>query len=148
MDRQNFILAAMSAAKTDSFSPVQIQKLFFLLDREIHEYIGGELFDFKPHDYGPFDSQVYRELEALNCMGMIEISEPSLDSYGIRTFRLTPEGYEKGEGFLLDFQDEAQDFIQAVVNWLQGSSFSQIVAGIYKNYPDMKVNSVFKEKTA
>ena len=37
MDRDQFMLAAMSPAGTGFFTPVQVQKMFFLLDRNIFD---------------------------------------------------------------------------------------------------------------
>ena len=41
MDRANYVLASMSPANMDDFSPVQVQKLFFLLDRNNADHTEG-----------------------------------------------------------------------------------------------------------
>ena len=47
MNRRETILAAMAAAGANTrFSPVQMQKLLFLLDREVPHFIAGPHFAF------------------------------------------------------------------------------------------------------
>lgn len=65
MDREDLVLACLAPAKGALHSPVQVQKMFFLIDRNISEDIEGPLFDFHPYDYGPFDKAVYETLEKL-----------------------------------------------------------------------------------
>lgn len=74
MDRQMFMLAALAAAgESAAFSPVQVQKLFFLLDREASHLTGGPHFAFRPYDYGPFDYAVYDEINELANRGLAEV---------------------------------------------------------------------------
>ena len=52
MDRRDYVLATLSAGgEHTSFSPAQVQKLFFLIDREIPQWVGGPHFRFEPYDY-------------------------------------------------------------------------------------------------
>jgi uncharacterized protein len=47
MDRQDLVLAALAAAGGNAtFAPVQIQKFFFLIDREGAHLFGGPHFNF------------------------------------------------------------------------------------------------------
>ena len=52
MEKDEMILAAMAPEKGSSFTPVQIQKLMFLIDEELAEDLGGKLFKFKPYTAG------------------------------------------------------------------------------------------------
>ena len=65
MTREEFILAAMAPGANYCYSPVQVQKLLFLLDRQIPREVNGPHFHFEPYHYGPFDSSVYSQLEQL-----------------------------------------------------------------------------------
>lgn len=144
MTRIEAVLAAMSSARTRPFLPVQIQKLFFILDQNIAEQIGGPHFDYKPHDYGPFDKSVYRNLEELADENLVEITHSNND--GLTTYRLTPEGNDEGEELLQNLPEDVQQYICDVVDWLLSHSFSQIVSAIYAKYPDMAANSVFAKE--
>jgi uncharacterized protein len=71
MDRRDTVLAALAAAGANAwFSPVQVQKLLFLIDREVPAFVDGPHFAFAPYDYGPFDARVYGELDRLEELGM------------------------------------------------------------------------------
>lgn len=140
MKKNELVLAAMSPAGTDPFSPVQVQKLFFLLDMNIAIQTDGPHFNFKPYHYGPFDKSVYIELECLKDNGLIEILEPDSVS---RTYRLTKKGYDSGSEALCQLSDSIQQYIREVVEVVRSLSFAQLVSAIYQAYPEMRANSVF-----
>lgn len=48
-EREALVLAAMSRAGDEEFAPIQVQKLLFLIEREVLE---GEVFEFTPGPYG------------------------------------------------------------------------------------------------
>ena len=70
---QDIILAAMATEPDISFAPVQVQKLFFLIDQDVAGPVGGPFFNFEPYDYGPYDKDVYRQLEMLEVEGLVYI---------------------------------------------------------------------------
>ena len=57
LSRENLVLAAFASAGGRRHTPVQAQKLLFLLDREVPSL--GTPFKFIPYHYGPFDPEVY-----------------------------------------------------------------------------------------
>src|SRR5882672_9526381 len=66
MNRSEILLAGLAAGGENvTYTPVQVQKLFFLLDREASTALGGPFFHFVPYDYGPFDQAVYAGLDDL-----------------------------------------------------------------------------------
>lgn len=141
MQRSTYVLAAMSPADGQPFSPVQVQKLFFLLDWNLFAEPENRYFSFQPYDYGPFDKAVYGELEALAKHGWVEI----MVSQGAnpRTYRLTFQGQKKGAEGLSSFPEATQQYIREVVCFVRSLSFAQLVSSIYQAYPAMKQNSVF-----
>lgn len=140
-ERQQFVLAALASAdRYDPFSPVDVQKLFFLLDREAAALHGGEKFSFEPYDYGPFDKEVYDEVDALSAMGLVEI-----DNTGrYRKYRLTPDGMTEGKNFLSSHVETLRDYMSRVANWVLDNDFNTVVSSIYKAHPDMKAKSIFR----
>jgi len=122
-------------------SPVQVQKLFFILDREAPLLFDGPYFDFKPYDYGPFDVAVYSEIEKLNRDGLAKVEE----SCPYRVYGLTDSGYKIGLELAIKFSEEASNYIKAAGSFVQRLSFQQLVSAIYKKYPDMRSKSVFRE---
>jgi hypothetical protein len=141
MGPDELILAALAAGGENSiYRPVQVQKLLFLIDREISALIGGPHFDFAPYDYGPFDRDVYIELDELAARGLVS-AEPA-ERY--RVYSLSPDGYQRGVEILDELHPAAATYIEQVARWVRSLNFQQLVAAIYKRYPDMKVNSIFR----
>ncbi len=143
MNRREFALMALAGAKRQSFSPVQLQKLLFLLDRNIGERVGGSGFNFQPYHYGPFDQSVYSTLEQLAHEGLAEIQNPEEGAW--RRYRLTETGQGEGEKIWRDLDPRAVDYIGSICTFVRSQSFAGLVSSIYRTYPDMKVNSVFQE---
>ena len=141
LDRRQIILAAMAAGGQDAtYLPVQVQKLFFLIDREAPAAFNGPHFNFQPYDYGPFDKTVYECLDYLNAEGAVEV----INNGRYRTYRLTPTGYQTGFAVLGGVSAPARDYLQRISQWIRTLSFQQLVTAIYARFPDMKVNSVFR----
>jgi uncharacterized protein len=142
VDRQNFVLAALAAAGVDvSFTPVQVQKLFFLIDREASHLVGGPHFSFEPYDYGPFDKSVYSEIDALSALDLAVVKNDER----VRKYELSAGGYARGREILQGLPENTRQYLSAIALWVRSLSFQQLVSAIYKRHPDMKVNSVFQE---
>lgn len=142
MDRKGIVLAGLSTGNCGLFTPVQVQKLFFLIDKNLSGRInnGQTFFNFEPYNYGPFDKNVYVTLEDLAGDGYVEtVTQESWTSY-----RLTQKGQEEGERILSGLSPEEKGYIKEVSDFVRRLSFSQLVSAIYKAYPEMKVNSAFQ----
>ena len=139
MTRDDVVLAGMAAAGPGiKFDAVQVQKLFFLIDREIPRLIDGPHFDFRPHHYGPFDRAVYDVLDSL-----LESSDASVDaSYRYPLYSLTASGTQKGDRCLAEMHGKASRYMKEASNWIVTTPFHALLAGIYRQYPDMARNSV------
>ena len=97
MTKREQILAVLSTSGRQPWTPVQVQKIFFLLDKKVSGAFGGPLWDFTPYDYGPFDAEVYRKIEWLSREGLTAVIRPNC---GMRQFYLTPKGQEEGQRIL------------------------------------------------
>lgn len=137
--REQIVLAALAPAFGKQHTPVQVQKLLFLLDQEIPRLIGGPVFRFAPYDYGPFDKDVYDTLETLADSELIIVQWDGT----MRRFSLTPAGQDEGDRSLSKLDEKARDYIREASNFVRSLSFSQLVSAIYRAYPDMRVNSIF-----
>lgn len=143
-ERQQFVLAALATDSDAEFAPVQVQKLFFLLDENLSNVIGGAHFAFEPYDYGPFDKAVYRELEALQSKGLVTIEQIGA-SAGQRRYSLTTGGRQAGEQVLSQLPEFARQYMTDLSAWVRSLSFSRLVGSIYKAYPHMRENSIFQD---
>lgn len=142
--RQKVMLAALAAESEASFAPVQVQKMFFLIDENIGEALGGKRFRFQPYDYGPFDKAVYDELEGLQRKGLVQISEVG-PGMGRRRYSLTAKGQAAGRAALQELSADAADYMKDVSKWVRKLGFAALVGSIYKAYPHMRANSVFRD---
>ena len=141
MDKEAFVLMALAAGGEKIYSPVQVQKLLFLLGDNIPEEVGGSHFHFEPYDYGPFDKDVYNVLDRLEGKSLVSIRSTEL---GFNKYTLTPTGFKDGQKHLSNLGAESRKYAEKVALFVTTVSFSQLVSAIYSHYPEMKVNSVFK----
>jgi hypothetical protein len=137
--RDRYVLAVLSASGGEPWTPVQVQKMFFLLDERIPRDIEGPRFDFRPYDYGPFDAAVYHEIGVLRKAG-----KASVDTDRVRSYRLTPTGQREGERALQELPKSAQDYIRKLSAWVRALSFPQLVSAVYSEFPEMRAKSVFR----
>ena len=142
MTRQEFMLAVLAAGNGAEYAPVQVQKLFFLIDRTVPERVGGPWFDFRPDAYGPFDQAVYDELRTLAGQGLVAItSVPN----GPPSYRPTPEGLSAGQGSLADFPTATAEYLRQLSVWVRQQSFTSLLSYVYQAFPEMRARSVFAE---
>ena len=138
MKRPEVVLTAMAAGGAGTqFDPVRVQKLLFLVDKEIPQFVKGPHFDFKPYNYGPLDSAVFQELNALSME-----NEVSIEHNKYRLYSLTDSGYARGAAMLAELPQEIGRYLQDVAQWVLSRTFRQLLAAIYQRYPDMAVNSI------
>jgi uncharacterized phage-associated protein len=142
LTREDIVLAALAPAGGATFTPVQVQKLLFLIDRNVAGLLGGPFFDFEPYHYGPFDKQVYSTLDQLATSGLVEIVA---GSGNWREYRLTQTGLSKGDNLLSQLDSRSADYIRKASEFVRRLSFSRLVSAIYKAYPEMRANSVFQD---
>lgn len=137
MEKKDILLVALYASNGVPLGPVQVQKLLFLIDREISELVGGPFFNFQPYYYGPFDKAVYEELEQLAEMGKVEITPVQRWN----TYRLTKSGQGEGEKLFNALPPKAKEYIQKASEFVRNKSFKDLVAAIYQKYPEMRAFS-------
>lgn len=140
LTRHEVMLAALASGAHEEFSPVQIQKLMFLIDKNIGRSVGGPYYDFRPYHYGPFDASVYGDFATLAGFDLGEIEGSGRD----RRYRLNDEGRARAREALEKLPEEYQQYISSVANFVQRLPFTALVSAIYKRYPEMKANSIFR----
>jgi len=138
-ERKNWVLLALAAANGKPLTPVQLQKCLFLLSEKAGMKRG--MYKFKPYDYGPFAPDVYQDAEQLERDGLVNIS------YGHdlrwKTYLITPEGKNLAEKFKIPSNVSQQ--IDEIVTHVQSLDFSELVKEIYRDYPDFRANSIFRD---
>jgi len=136
------VLAALVPAGGAPHSPVQVQKLLFLIDRNLSPLLGGPSFDFQPYHYGPFDRSVYTTLEDLTKQGLVEITQ---GDGSWRDYRLTAVGQSRAARVLEGLEERAQRYVHRASAFVRSLSFPELVSAIYKAFPEMRARSVFQE---
>lgn len=144
MTRNDLVLAVLAAAGGRSYSPAQLQKTLFLIAKNApHIITAGPGFDFQPYDFGPFDRDVYVEAQTLRDHGDAEIT-PSPWGRWV-TYAASSHGIAKGQDVLGRMNDDVKTYIQAVSSWALAQNFNSLVKSIYDAYPEMRVNSIFRD---
>lgn len=143
MDRKSLLLAALASGGGAAYTPVQVQKLLFLIQKNLPDIvISTDKFDFKPYDYGPFDKEVYAECELLEKEGLLETLTVSGRTW--KTYKLSESGCQSGQASLSCLPPSEKKYIQKLSAFVRQLSFSELVSVIYKTYPEMRSNSVFQ----
>ena len=138
LSRSETVIVALAAGGIGAaFDPVRIQKLLFLVDREVPGLIRGGGFNFKPFHFGPFDKAVYKELEDLVHERYVEIDRDG--PYPL--YSLTQRGQSKGEILLAKCDDAVKSYVERAAQWVLCTSFGRLVEAIYKRYPEMAARS-------
>ena len=138
VDRNDLVTAALAAGgHRVRYSPAHVQKLFFLIDRELAPHVDGPHFRFEPFHYGPFDREVYRVLDTLSSMGRLDkVALGNLYDFG-----LTGMGQAAGDAILVARPPEVAACLGECARWVRLQSFRSLVTEIYARYPDMAANS-------
>lgn len=141
MNKLDLLLTALAAGEKSEYTPVQIQKLMFLLDKNVGTRIGGPFYDFRPYDYGPFDASIYEDLRELERTGHIA-TFPS--DRGWKKYQLTDAGLAIANDLSKKLEPSIFNYFKDVSKFVRSLSFAELVSSIYKAYPEMKANSIFK----
>lgn len=139
MNRHDLVLASLATAVCVRYTSVQVQKLFFLIDKKA-EVADGPHFNFEPYSYGPFDAAVYHQLDDLASEGLVNIEKVGTR----RVYCLTNQGWTAGKDILNDMPVKTQGYIKKLSEFVISLSFVELVSAIYKAYPEMRENSVFQ----
>jgi DNA-binding PadR family transcriptional regulator len=136
MDKKNILLHIIKYA--DGFvSPVQIQKLMFLLEKRILTD-REKIYNFQPYNFGPFDRAIYNDLKSYEKEGLIETKQFN----NLRHFELTDKGREYCENNVFELNFE-QDRVEKLAKFVKKLSFEELIVTVYDAYPEMKVSSKF-----
>lgn len=142
MNRRDVLLAILGSAQGQQFSPVQLQKAAFLIQRNApHLFDAGAGFNFIPYDYGPFDKAVYDEASRLSLADLARIEATPHGGY--RQYSASEEGQAIANNILAALPANDAEYVQKVSDWVRSLSFTRLVKSIYEAYPEMRANSVF-----
>ena len=143
MERKHWALLVLDAARPGSLSPLQIQKILFLMNERLSDEVGQDFYHFVPYNYGPFAPEIYADLRLLVDEGLarnIEYAGRSWVAYEISEKGTELASQIKASG---PVSKRASEYIAKVVRWVESLTFTQLLSAIYKAYPQYATKSVF-----
>ena len=141
MKKEDFLLVVVAAAEGEPLTPVQLQKSVFMVSKSLRE-IPDPFYMFEPYHYGPFDSEIYADVDSLETEGLLVSIQSKKGRW--RETAITPIGLRKAEALTKELSAPAAKYVREVVQWVQSLSFSSLVREIYRIYPEYRENSVFQ----
>ena len=132
------LLKIITVAEGDPISPVQLQKIAFLVGEECAEFVPKSYYKFVPYDYGPFSAKIYQDAELLEAQGLISIDVNPTG--GWKEYSAT---FRSSSADTSSIPKIVADYIETAVKWAMGLTFRELVSSIYYNYPEYRENSIF-----
>ena len=137
------ILCAYHGAP-DGLDPVRLQKAMFLFSRS-EDVPRTEQYTFKPYDYGPMSPGIYADLDALVAEGLLEAHSVPGKSWS--RYIATELGRQAAETSLKRLAGQREKSrakrLYEIKQSVASASFNELLERVYKEHPDMAVNSVF-----
>jgi len=142
MDRRHWPLLVIYQAGPAGLSPVQLQKVLFLIGQNLPDEVGDNYYEFVPYNYGPFDPRVYKDAESLIYSDLVQSVQVA--NKGWAYYTITSAGQDLAEYVRkTEISERMSAYITKVVKWVQSLSFAQLLSAIYRAYPQYKAKSVF-----
>jgi len=117
--------------------------MFLTSEKAPNAFARSAQYDFQPYDYGPFDWQVYTDIENLERRGLAQINQASGSRW--RTYAATQNGVTEGRRLTAMLEQDDVAIIERIVNLVRSLSFNDLVSAIYRAYPRMRERSVFRD---
>jgi uncharacterized protein len=121
---------------------VRAMKGMFLLSREPGHPVALQ-YRFDPYDYGPFDSNVYRDLDALRIDGLVRAE--AIPGSRRRVYRLTAKGRNLFDVLAGRLGPDEIAAVAAANRHVTSLSFGSLLADIYTRFPEFRERSVAPE---
>jgi len=118
---------------------IRLMKGLFLFSQQGPVAVGA-LYDFKPYDYGPFDTRVYRDLDALLADGSV-VAEPG-PTPGQTLYRLTTPGEGRFSGLLARAPKRAVGQLAEIKQLVTRLGFVELLRDVYQRYPAYAAHSI------
>jgi uncharacterized protein len=141
IDRRHWALLALAHSPDGALTPVQIQKTMFLLGESYRPLVASDFYNFRPYNYGPFDADVYRDLDQLVADGL---AIKQHRSGATREYMITESGTRKAQELKRRVPAAVTEYLSATASWARRLTFSQLVRAVYARFPTYRANSVFQ----
>jgi hypothetical protein len=142
-NRDEWLLLALARLEGKAMTPIQIQKTMFLLSEGAGANVGRRFYRFRPHNYGPFDANIYHDLEQL--IARQEVATDQDPSRRWSTYAITALGMRRAATIRRAADEKTVGYMEKLVDWVTSLSFRDLLRAIYSKYPAYKVNSIFND---
>jgi hypothetical protein len=140
LSRQAWLLLSLSGA-AQPLDRVRLQKALFLFSRRT-KVPEGQQYTFEPYLYGPFSFQLYPDLEKLVEGGLVR---PERLGYTTSPgYTLTGAGEREAARIEVLAPKPRLEALRGIRDWVAAQSFTDLLATVYRLYPEFGVNSVFR----
>lgn len=102
----------------------------------------ANFYEFVPYLYGPCSFDVYKDLQALLSINAIDVIDEFRDGYG--THKISEKGMHEFRPVFDSLDSATKSAIEKVKRDYNNLSTIELLAKIYKEYPDFAINSMFK----
>lgn len=142
MNRADWLLLIIAAAKGQPLTPVQMQKIPFLVSKDLYTHLPQDFYAFEPHDYGPFSNDISKDVTRLIEKGVVAFSINPVGYW--KEYRVTEIGLATAQQLKTNIPNEAISYIENVTAWARALSFQEFVRAIYQKYPEYRKHGVFQ----
>lgn len=140
LSKEDIVLLALQDG--EAYSPVQVQKLLFLIEKKA-SLTKKPLFHFSAYHYGPFDKEIYDILDKLSSERLVNV-HCNMDQRH-RKYCLTELGLSQALEKTNKIEKSINKYIKDLALYVKSQSFPSLVSAIYKEFPEMKANSIFNK---
>lgn len=145
-EKTDWLLVALASSGQGMLSPVQVQKTMFIFKQGAETALPAENFyNFVPYNYGPFNADIYRDLDTLEMGGLTQI----FNRYhgGQRRYAITQAGRSRADT-VRNGNIRIADYMTQVTRWVESKSFADLIRAVYETWPAYRANSVFVDPSA
>ncbi|HTS88698.1 MAG TPA: hypothetical protein VMG41_09420 [Gemmatimonadales bacterium] len=142
LEPRDWLLLALERSRS-GLTPVQLQKVLFLLGERKKATVHPGFYRFEPYNYGPFCRQIYNDADLFALTDFISVDYSRGNS--LRRYQLTPEGQQAAQHIATRAPQDGLAYLNDVVRWAQSLPFNDLVRAIYEAYPAMRAKSVFRD---
>lgn len=144
MTPKDWTLLVIASACGKEVSPVQLQKTLFLIGRNLTpaKRMTAKFYGFRAYDYGPFDKTIYEDAEKLRDEGFVLIYP---ETGSLRSYIALPAGIQRADQLRSTLDAGVVAYLDNTVAWARSLSFNDLVRAIYRDYPETRANSVFRD---
>ncbi len=142
--RQKTLILFLAAGNEDKIDPIRIMKGLFLFAKKTpDDWLSTDArYEFVPYSYGPCSFQIYSDIDGLISRGLV--SEEQIQDQSWKYYSVTDKGREIAQESRKEIHSDAVGFLERIREFVSSVSFRNLLAVIYREYPDYAVNSVFK----